>query len=161
MTNIQPGKIQKRLASLSGRGWTYTPYGPPGAGGIFEEKIRIRANGVMVSDDQAKLIATGKAPKFPVGTSIEFLHRRVIVSIGAYPGGPTDEWMHASLSLQDQMPTYDDLVLLHKAVWPDGWAYQVFAPPEHHINIHAYALHLWGRPDGRAELPNFGENGTI
>lgn len=83
---------------------------------------------------------------------------RIIVTAGDHIGG---DWWHASISRADVMPSYDDLVLLHKAVWPDGWAYQVFAPPADHVNIHARALHLWGRPDGRRELPNFGELGTI
>jgi hypothetical protein len=71
------------------------------------------------------------------------------------------EWWHASISRIHQMPSYEDLALLHAAVWPDGWAYQLFTPPAAHVNIHEYALHLWGRPDGRAMLPNFGEAGSI
>lgn len=79
---------------------------------------------------------------------------RVIVSAD-------DEWIHASISHPDRMPTYDELVLLHEAAFGDGWAYQVFAPAEHHVNIHAHALHLWGRADGAAAMPNFGELGSI
>lgn len=83
---------------------------------------------------------------------------RVIVSADEFDG---QEWIHASMSRADQVPTYEDLVLLHKAAFGDGWAYQVFAPAEHHINIHAYVLHLWGRADGKPTMPNFGEMGTI
>lgn len=71
------------------------------------------------------------------------------------------EWVHASIAYADRMPTYDDLVQLHRAVFPGGWAYQVFAPPEHHVNIHEHALHLWSRADGRPALPNFGAGGSI
>lgn len=87
--------------------------------------------------------------------------RRVIVSTG--PGGEDDtEWTHASISRRSAMPTYDDLVDLHRAVWGEsGWAYQVFAPPEHHVNIHEHCLHLWGRADGARVLPNFGRFGSI
>lgn len=60
-----------------------------------------------------------------------------------------------------EMPTYDDLCLLHRAVFKDGYAYQVFAPPSRHVNIHQYALHLWGRSDGKPVLPEFGCEGTI
>lgn len=74
-------------------------------------------------------------------------------------GGPV--WVHASIARRDRMPDYDDLVLLHRAVWGDGWAYQVFAPPARHINIHPYALHLWGRADGSQALPDFGCWGTV
>ena len=66
-----------------------------------------------------------------------------------------DDWIHASIAWADHMPEYADLTLLHRAVFGDGWAYQVFAPPADHINIHQYALHLWGRLDGQAALPDF------
>lgn len=79
---------------------------------------------------------------------------RIIVTDSELPTG-LDCWRHASISRLDSMPTYDDLVLLHAAAWPDGHAYQVFVPPSEHVNIHAHALHLWGRPDGRRMLPDF------
>lgn len=86
---------------------------------------------------------------------------RIIISCG--PSGPdeTDEWFHASISYPDHLPEYAELAALHHAVWPDGYAYQVFAPPADHVNIHPYALHLWGKPDGSPLLPNFGSRGTI
>ena len=65
------------------------------------------------------------------------------------------EWVHASIAHQDRMPTYADLKLLHGAVFGDGWAYQVFAPPSDHVNIHEHALHLFGRLDGKPALPDF------
>lgn len=71
------------------------------------------------------------------------------------------EWIHASISHPGHIPTYGELARLHQAVWGAGWAYQVFAPPADHVNIHASALHLWGRLDGTAALPNFGVHGTI
>lgn len=38
----------------------------------------------------------------------------------------------------------------------DGeWDYQVFAPPSDHVNIHNYALHLFGRLNGKPALPDF------
>lgn len=71
-------------------------------------------------------------------------------------------WVHASIAHHDQTtPAYDELVTLHRAVFGSGWAYQVFAPPSEHVNIHAYTLHLWGRLDGVAVLPNFGAGGSI
>ena len=72
------------------------------------------------------------------------------------------EWIHASIVHHDQtMPEYGELKLLHKAVFGDGFAYQVFAAPGSHVNIHEYALHLWGRADGEAMLPDFGVGGSI
>lgn len=67
------------------------------------------------------------------------------------------EWIHASISRRNCMPTYEDLSMMHKAVFTDGFSYQVFAPPSKHINIHKYALHLWGRVDGQPQVPDFVE----
>lgn len=80
--------------------------------------------------------------------------RRIIVSHDplAQPGV---DWIHASISQRKQMPTYADLKRMHDAVFRDGWAYQVFAPPSDHINIHDFCLHLFGRLDGQPVLPDF------
>jgi hypothetical protein len=88
---------------------------------------------------------------------------RAIITCSELPGipGAEGEYLHASISRPTMMPLYSDLTALHKAVWPNGYAYQVFAPPSEHVNIHNYALHLWGRPDGSAILPEFGAMGTI
>ena len=65
------------------------------------------------------------------------------------------EWVHASISRPVNIPSYADLVMLHAAVFAEGWAYQVFAPPSVHVNIQARALHLFGRLDGCPVLPDF------
>lgn len=71
-------------------------------------------------------------------------------------------WLHASMSRTDQVPSYDDLMHLHRAVWgPTGYSYQVFAPPDKHVNVHEYCLHLWGRADGSPRLPDFAMYRTI
>ena len=82
----------------------------------------------------------------------------IIVSVAPFDG---DMWIHASIAHQDHTPSYEDLTLLHRAVFGDRWAYQVFAPPTSHVNIHPYALHLFGRLDGTNMLPEFGRYGTI
>ena len=82
----------------------------------------------------------------------------VIVSVADHDG---TDWIHASMAKADRLPSYFDLVALHKAVWPEGFAYQVFTTDERHVNIHGRALHLWGRRDGANVLPDFGEHGTI
>lgn len=76
----------------------------------------------------------------------------VIVTCADHDG---DEWVHASIARPDEMPTYADLKVLHAAVFGSGWAYQVFAPPSDHVNIHEHALHLFGRLDGKPALPDF------
>ena len=85
---------------------------------------------------------------------------RVIVSTAWQDDG--HEWTHASWAYDERLPTYHELVLLRSAVWGStGWAFQVFAPPTEHVNIHAFALHLWGRVDGVNPFPNFGAKGSI
>lgn len=76
----------------------------------------------------------------------------IIVTLGDHDG---EEWVHASIARPREMPTYGDLKMLHLAVFGTAWAYQVFAPPTDHVNIHEYALHLFGRLDGKAALPDF------
>lgn len=82
----------------------------------------------------------------------------VIATVAPFDGV---EYIHASIA-KPVMPSYDDLVMLHRAVFGQhGYAYQVFAPRSQHVNIHATALHLWGRADGAAILPEFGAGGSI
>lgn len=84
----------------------------------------------------------------------------VIVSSGLFDDG--QQWVHASIARADgTLPTYPDLTQLARAVWPTGYAFQVFAPPDRHINIHPSALHLWGLIDGFNPLPDFACDGTI
>lgn len=72
------------------------------------------------------------------------------------------EYVHASIAWTDRMPSYAEMCLLHTAVFGDGYAYQAFVPRAYHVNIHSYALHLWGRLDGGPILPEFSMGlGTI
>ena len=83
----------------------------------------------------------------------------VIVSQAEHDGA---EWIHASIARETFMPTYADLVILKQGAFgPGRYAYQVFPPASHHVNIHERALHLWGRADGKPALPEFGKDGTI
>jgi hypothetical protein len=88
---------------------------------------------------------------------------QVIVTQSPVPNGQDlTEWIHASLAWHDRTPSYDELMLLKRAVWGDvGEAYQVHPGKGRHVNIHSHALHLWGRADGRRVLPDFGQFGTI
>lgn len=88
-------------------------------------------------------------------------HASCIVSSAVMPDGT--EWVHASITAGTTEAAYAALKTLHRAVWgTTGWAYQVFAPPQDHINLHANCLHLFGRLDGKPELPDFTwASGTI
>jgi hypothetical protein len=84
----------------------------------------------------------------------------IIVSQSDGPDDMTD-YLHASIAL-DTMPTYADLQLLHHAVFGRRrWSYLLFPPEASHVDIHPRALHLWGRADGKAMMPDFGMYGTI
>jgi len=85
----------------------------------------------------------------------------IIVSCAPHPV-TEEEWIHASIAFAHRMPAYDELALLHYAVWKGrGYSYQVFAPDVKHVNIHANALHLWGKLSGAPSLPDFGYLGSI
>lgn len=80
--------------------------------------------------------------------------RSLIVTVA--PADDGCDWVHASMAgLDGELPTYEELTALHAAVFGDGWAYQLFAPRAQHVNIHEHALHLFGRLDGAAALPDF------
>lgn len=83
----------------------------------------------------------------------------VVISCAQIDGA---EWVHASMTGPDRVPTYEEMQLLHRAVWGRrGYSYEVHAPEAQHVNIHSNALHLWGRLDGAPVLPEFGLLGTI
>ena len=87
---------------------------------------------------------------------------RIIVTSSDFPELPGVEIIHASISSPVGIPAYVELAALHRAVWPNGFALQAFVPAHEHINIHAHALHLWGRADGARLWPiDFGQYGTI
>jgi len=97
-------------------------------------------------------------PPMPFGPDgWKFLNRNGVTSIivSCSPQDDGNEWVHASIAHSLSMPTYDDLKMLQRVVFDGGWAYQVFAPPSDHVNIHNYALHLFGRLDGKPALPDF------
>ena len=122
------------------------PYGPAGVSVTLERTITMRALGSVI---------VTQAPYQDEGGV------RVMGTKGCiYPG--SEWWLHASIAWTDQMPDYDDLAMLKDAVFgPERWAYQVFPPEARHVNIHEFALHLWGRVDGQNELPEFGQEGSI
>jgi hypothetical protein len=96
------------------------------------------------------------------GWFITGAHKGIIVSLDD-TSDPGTEWLHASFSYQmpSRMPSYNDLKLMHRAVFGDGHAYQCFVPPAEHVNLTGNVLHLFGRLDGKPVLPDFGRHGTI
>jgi hypothetical protein len=106
------------------------------------------------------LVPTGPYPVAfgPQGLSIEAVSDGDTGSIIVTQSDALDgaEWLHASLAFEHRDPTYRELAALHRAVFGRRrWSYQVFAPAAEHVNIHSHALHLFGRVDGDAVLPDF------
>lgn len=100
-------------------------------------------------------------PFGPAGWQMTRWHVQGSVIATAFAMEDGSEWLHASISYDERLPAYSELVKLHHAVFGDGYAYQVFAPAVRHVNIHANALHLWGRADGKPVLPEFAMGGSI
>jgi hypothetical protein len=72
------------------------------------------------------------------------------------------DWLHASISWQQRVPTYTELATLHLSVFGlTRFSYQVFAADDRHVNLHPNALHLWGLASGEQALPDFGRYGLV
>ena len=94
-------------------------------------------------------------PFGPDGWHYEHKHERgaVIITCSDHEGYDV-KIVHASMAFVDRQPTYEEMAHLHQAVWPNGWAYMVFAAPTEHVNIHENALHIWGARTGKPLLPS-------
>jgi hypothetical protein len=110
-------------------------------------------NGLMIRRRLGRAVWATPTPFGPDGWRFDHLGGEGSVIVTCAPQGE-HEWVHASIAWADRMPVYADLKLLHAAVFDGGWAYQVFAPPSDHVNIHEHALHLFGRLDGEPALPD-------
>lgn len=60
----------------------------------------------------------------------------------AHAGDAAQPWLHLSMS-RPVMPEYEDMVWLHRVFAGQRLAYQMFLPPEEHVNEHPRCLHLW------------------
>lgn len=71
--------------------------------------------------------------------------------------GDGSQWLHVSYSRKSWTPTHEDTVLVKRAfIGDDRYAYAVFPPASHYVNIHAHCLHLWARMEGDGRvLPEF------
>lgn len=131
-TNLRPLEIRKMLNHDYGRKWSIPePFGMDGWSYVLPGIVEQTADGTVEAHSA----------------------RTLIVSCADHePDGA--EWIHASIA-GSEMPTYDDLCRVHRAVFRDGYAYQLFVPRDKHVNIHRFALHLYGRLDGKPVTPEF------
>ncbi len=67
-------------------------------------------------------------------------------------------WLHVSVSRKGWTPSHADMALVKRDfIGGDRYAYSVWPPEEHYVNIHIHCLHLWARmdtPTGQV-LPEF------
>lgn len=65
-------------------------------------------------------------------------------------------WVHVSVSRKHHTPSHEDMCKVKAAFIGDRYAYAVFPPSEHYVNVHPNCLHLWSlaEEDGKV-LPEF------
>lgn len=55
-----------------------------------------------------------------------------------------DGWDHVSVSLANRTPTWDEMEVVKRLYFePHETAMQLHVPPNDHVNVHPYCLHLW------------------
>src|SRR5262245_66063129 len=130
-----------------------------GGGGVSAQVVYVNPTSLSALGIRRRLgIRDWSAPERfgPDGWSFVHLREPASIIVTVSPAREDGfEWIHVSVARRDRMPSYEDLKLLHAAVLEGRWAYQVFAPPTDHANIHEHALHLWSRLDGSPALPDF------
>lgn len=101
----------------------------------FPEHTRIR------SGPLASIPGGNGAFAFWFGESVVF----VIASSG-------EGWEHVSVSLEDRVPTWDEMCSVKRLFWDaEDCVVQLHPPKSEYVNCHPYCLHLWRSLD--AEMP--------
>lgn len=63
-------------------------------------------------------------------------------------------WEHASISMKQRNPTWDEMCLLKDIFWNDEEIVIQYHPPKsQYVNDHLHCLHLWKKIDSEFELP--------
>lgn len=109
----------------------------------------------------------------PAGWEVVKIQSRILIHLRASDGlaalvsaARMDDgkvWIHGSVSRQNKMPDYQDMVRLKNlAFGPNRYAAQVMVPESKHVNIHNYCLHLWGPLYANEwPMPEFSKGGMI
>lgn len=87
-------------------------------------------------------------PAYDDGTSA-FQHGPLRIMITpSEDHGEDGQWRHVSVSLQDRLPTYEELGAVRSAYFPaEATVVQVMPPESQWVNEHQFCLHLWQRLD--------------
>lgn len=67
----------------------------------------------------------------------------IIVSLDRTPHG---DLIHASISLRDRNPTWEEISDMKAGVYGDQDVMMVLPRRENYVNLHRYAFHLWQMP---------------
>jgi hypothetical protein len=85
-----------------------------------------------IKKQRGRLVARGGD-----GFAFQLGKLRVILSWG-------DGWEHASVSLEQRTPVWQEMERIKRLVWNDDeTAMQLHVPVAEHINCHPDCLHLW------------------
>lgn len=102
---------------------------------LEEIKASIRLS-ISECDDRLGLVAYYKHTRYkPTQIMIAFTFDR--------------GWEHASVSLRNRCPTWDEMCAIKDIFWGEEEAVmQVHPPRSEYVNLHPYCLHLW-KPIGQ------------
>jgi hypothetical protein len=72
---------------------------------------------------------------------------RVILMVEKHDDG---NWRHLSVSMESNLPSWDDLHEVKRIFFgDDAFVVQIIPPESQYVNYHPYCLHLWQYLDGK------------
>jgi hypothetical protein len=110
---------------------------------------RYRFEHPLVGCEPDELRAWGGAFQIPFRGGFRPVSLRVIASRGGCPFHPDPDeapnrWDHASISLPDRCPTWEELEFVKRLFFErDECAMQLHVPQRDHVNNHEFCLHIW------------------
>jgi hypothetical protein len=79
------------------------------------------------------------------------LHNGIILVIIAATG---QGWDHVSVSTRNRCPNWDEMEFVKRMFFNENEvAMQLHLPPEDHVNIHPFCLHLWRPRSSLKKIP--------
>jgi len=56
---------------------------------------------------------------------------------------PTGKYHHISISCKERYPTWEEIKEAKQALMGDSFAFQLFPPKSHYVNLQPNTFHLW------------------
>jgi hypothetical protein len=64
------------------------------------------------------------------------------------------DWDHCSVSLANRPPNWAEMQFIHRMFFNgDELAWEYHMPPDDHVNVHPYTLHLWRKHNFTMPVP--------